>query len=111
MFHAQSTALDVIRELKANLDGKIVIITGATSTEGIGIEIVRALACAKAHLILTTRDVHRAIPVVQQIIKVTNNKQVEVMYCDLTSLQSIRNFVTEFRQRQLPVNILICKSN
>ena len=109
MFHAQSTALDVVREFRTNLNGKRVLITGATSAEGIGIEIVRALASAKAHVIVTAREVNRAMPVVHEIIRTTKNEQVEVMQCDLTSLQSIRNFVTQFRERQLPLNILICK--
>lgn len=109
MLHAQSTALDVIQKCQTNLNGKVVIITGATSAQGIGIEVVRALATTKAHLVLTARDTNRALPVIQEIIKQTGNNKVEVMQCDLTSLQSIRNFVRQFRERQLPVNILICK--
>jgi hypothetical protein len=30
-FHAKSTALEVVKELNANLNGKVVIVTGATS--------------------------------------------------------------------------------
>jgi hypothetical protein len=30
-FHAKSTALEVVKGLKAKLDGKVVIVTGATS--------------------------------------------------------------------------------
>jgi len=30
-FHAKSTALEVVKGLNANLDGKVVIVTGATS--------------------------------------------------------------------------------
>ena len=30
-FHAKTTALEVIKELNSNLDGKIVLITGVTS--------------------------------------------------------------------------------
>jgi NAD(P)-dependent dehydrogenase (short-subunit alcohol dehydrogenase family) len=34
---------------------------------------------------------------------------VEVMECNLTSLESVRNFVAQFRARHLPIKILICK--
>jgi hypothetical protein len=40
-FHGRSTALEVVQELNANLDGKVIIITGATSgkrMEYIGID-------------------------------------------------------------------------
>jgi hypothetical protein len=30
-FHAKSTALEVVKGLNANLNGKVVIVTGATS--------------------------------------------------------------------------------
>jgi hypothetical protein len=30
-FHAKSTALEVVKGLNANLDGKVVLITGASS--------------------------------------------------------------------------------
>ena len=47
--------------------------------------------------------------VVEDIKKTTGNNNVEVMEMDLTSLQSVRNFVSQFRARKLPINILICK--
>ncbi len=34
-FHAKSTALEVVKGLKANLDGKLVLITGGTSGRSI----------------------------------------------------------------------------
>lgn len=88
---------------------QLVIITGATSAQSIGIEVVRVLATTRAHLVLTARGTNQALPVIQEIIKETANNKVEVMQCDLTSLQSIRNFVRQFRERQLPINSLICK--
>jgi NAD(P)-dependent dehydrogenase (short-subunit alcohol dehydrogenase family) len=49
--------------------------------------------------------------VVDDIKKTTGNNKTEVMELDLTSLQSVRNFVNQFRARKLPINILICKSS
>ncbi|CAF1227591.1 unnamed protein product [Rotaria sordida] len=108
IFHAKSTAIEVVKGLNAKLNGKVVIITGATS--GIGVETARALASANAHVIITARDMNKGAQVVEDIKKTTGNNQVEVMELDLTSLQSVRNFVNQFRARKLPINILICNA-
>ncbi|UJR07670.1 hypothetical protein I4U23_011956 [Adineta vaga] len=107
-FHAKSTALEVAKELNVKLDGQIVIITGCTS--GIGVETARALASINAHVIITARDMVKAAQIVEDIKKTTGNKDVEVMECNLTSLESVRNFVSQFRARQLPIKILICNA-
>jgi ABC-type nitrate/sulfonate/bicarbonate transport system ATPase subunit len=38
MFHGKSTALEVVKGLNAKLDGKVVIITGATSGKRIKLD-------------------------------------------------------------------------
>ncbi len=77
--------------------------------QGIGVETARALASANAHIIITARDMNKGSQVVEDIKKTTGNNKVEVMEMDLTSLQSVRDFVAHFRARKLPINILICK--
>lgn len=125
-FHAKSTAMEVVQGLNANLQGKLAIVTGGTSGReelifdillfmlivlGIGVETARALAAAHAHVIITARDMTRGDEVVADLKNSTGNDQVEVMELDLNSLQSVRNFVEQFRARNLPINILICKSS
>ena len=106
-FHAKSTAMEVVQGMNANLQGKLVIVTGGTS--GIGVETARALASAHAHVIITARDMARGAEVVDELKNSTGNDQIEVMELDLNSLQSVRTFVEQFRARNLPINILICK--
>lgn len=106
-FHANSTALEVVRALNIDLAGKVVLITGATS--GIGVETARALASIRAHTIITARDMSKGAEVVEDIKKTTGNNHVEVMQLDLASLQAVRDFVEAFRARQLPLHVLICK--
>ena len=79
------------------------------SLQGIGVETARALASANAHVIITARDVSKGVQVVKDIKKTTGNNNVEVLEMDLNSLQSVRNFVSQFRARKLPINTLICK--
>ena len=106
-FYAKSTAFEVIQGLNSDLKGKVAIITGATS--GIGVETARALASIHAHTIITARDMNKGAQVVDDIKKTTGNNNVEVMQLDLNSLQSVRQFVDDFRSRQLPIHLLICK--
>ncbi|CAF2598086.1 unnamed protein product [Rotaria sp. Silwood2] len=107
-FHAKSTALEVVKGLNANLDKQLVLITGCTS--GIGVETARALATANAHVIITARDMKKGVEVVEDLKKTTGNNKIEVMELDLSSLQSVRDFVDQFRGRNLPINILICNA-
>jgi len=62
-----------------------------------------------AHVIITARDMNKGAQVVQDLKSSTGNDKIEVMELDLNSLQSVRNFVDQFRARNLPINILICK--
>ncbi|CAF2517656.1 unnamed protein product [Rotaria sp. Silwood2] len=107
-FGPRTTALEVVKGFNAKLDRKVVLITGATS--GIGIETARAMASTNAHVFITARDMRKGAQVVEDIKKTTGNNKVEVMELDLTSLKSVRDFVTRFRQRRLPINILICNA-
>jgi WW domain-containing oxidoreductase len=75
---------------------------------GIGIETARALASTNARIFITARDMVKGAHVVDDLKKTTGNQRIEVMELDLTSLNSVRNFVHRFRQRNMPINVLIC---
>lgn len=75
---------------------------------GIGIETARAFATARAHVIITARDMTKGAEVVEDLKKSTSNDHIEVMELDLSSLKAVRNFVQQFRERHLPIHILIC---
>ena len=60
-------------------------------------------------MFITARDVTKGTEVVEELKKSTGNDQIELMELDLSSFQSVRKFVKEYRTRQLPINILICK--
>lgn len=72
---------------------KRVIITGTTS--GIGLETARELANREAHVYMACRDMKKCEQVRDDIILESKNKHVHCMECDLSSFQSIRNFVNE----------------
>ncbi|CAF1651579.1 unnamed protein product [Rotaria magnacalcarata] len=107
-FGPRTTALEIVQGLNMRLDGKAVLITVATSV--LDIETARALATTNAHLTIMALDMARGAQNVEDLKRTTGNKKIEVMELDFTSLKSVRNFVTRFRQRNIPINILICNA-
>ncbi|KAJ6701909.1 RETINOL DEHYDROGENASE [Salix koriyanagi] len=81
------------------------IITGATS--GIGAETARVLAKRGARLVLPARSLKAAEDAKARIISENPDAEIIVMGLDLSSLNSVRNFVSEFESLNLPLNLLI----
>lgn len=73
--------------------GKRVIITGTTS--GIGKETARELAKREAHVYMACRNMKKCAEVRDAIMLESKNKHIYCMECDLSSMDSIRNFVKE----------------
>jgi len=85
--------------------GKVVIITGASS--GIGKQNAYQLAEMGAHVILATRSEQKTLPIVEAIKAKTGNPNVEFSPLDLQHLDSVRTFVENFKNRNLPLHLLI----
>jgi len=102
-FGYRTTALEVSEGV--DLNGKVAIVTGASS--GLGVETARALAQRGAHVILAVRDTNKAQPFLEDIRKTTGNQNIEIGKLDLGSFASIREFAKHFLDRNLPLNILI----
>lgn len=90
---------------KVLADGKIVIVTGSNC--GIGKETVRDLAHRKATIYMVCRDIQKCEEARKEIILETKNRNIFCRECDLSSQQSIRNFVKRFKAEQSRLDILI----
>lgn len=75
------------------IDGRVVIVTGANT--GIGRETALDLATRGAKVYLACRDLSKAEATKQDIVQQSGNVNVFVMSLDLSSLESVRKFVTE----------------
>ncbi|CAB4027532.1 Hypothetical predicted protein, partial [Paramuricea clavata] len=84
---------------------KVAIVTG--SNRGIGYDTAKALCKLGAHVILACRSSVSANLAVEKIKKEIPSAKVEFIQLDLSRLSSIREFVTQFKQRNLPLHILI----
>jgi len=85
---------------------KTTVITGATS--GIGKETALALAKKDHALYLLVRNVVKGEELKQEIITKTGNKNIHVIKCDLSDLQSVREAAAELNNGKLfAINVLI----
>ncbi len=87
------------------MDGKICLITGATS--GIGKEMAIGLAKLGATIFFASRSKERGDKARQEIIVRSGNEKVEFGMCDLASFVSICKFVDEFNKRYEKLHVLV----
>ncbi|XP_059535993.1 dehydrogenase/reductase SDR family member on chromosome X [Myotis daubentonii] len=85
--------------------GRVAIVTGGT--EGIGLATCKRLALLEMHVIIAGNDAAKGREVARRIREETGNQKVEFSYCDLASMRSIREFVLTFKEKKLPLHVLI----
>ena len=74
---------------------------------GIGKETAVDLAKRRARVILACRSKEKAEAAVEEIKKRSGNTDVAFMKLDLSSLESVKTFATEFLQKETRLDILI----
>ncbi|XP_068146887.1 retinol dehydrogenase 13-like isoform X1 [Drosophila tropicalis] len=90
---------------QTNETGRVVIVTGANT--GIGKETTWELARRGATVYMACRDMNKCEEARAEIVKDTQNKYVYCRQCDLSSLDSIRHFIAEFKREQEQLHVLI----
>ena len=91
--------------MSESMRGKVCIITGANS--GIGKATALGLAKLDAHVIMLCRDKSRGEEALTDIINVSGNESIDLLLADLSSQDSIRQFVKEFQMKFDKLHILI----
>ncbi|KAI9149636.1 Oxidoreductase calI [Paramyrothecium foliicola] len=102
---ARPTALQIVQDesLEGKLDGKVIVITGASG--GIGAETAKALFATGATLFVTGRDLKKAESNLSDILK---SDRVSLLEVDTSSFASIRAAATKIlAETNNRVNILI----
>jgi len=96
-----------ISEQKKTLRKGSVIVTGASS--GLGLAAAKALAeTGKWHVIMACRDFLKAERAAKAAGMAKEN--YTIMHLDLASLDSVRQFVDNFRQSGRPLDVLVCNA-
>ncbi len=89
----------------SHMQGKIVLVTGATS--GIGRATARALADRGATVVFTARDRAKADATRQWIVDGTRNPSIEYLLADLSSQEQVLRLAREFGARYSGLDVLI----
>jgi len=87
------------------MDGKVCIVTGANS--GIGRETTLGLAKQGAHVVMLVRDQERGKAAKEYVIEKACSESVDLMLCDLSSMEDIHRFSKEFSEKYNRLHVLI----
>lgn len=71
-----------------DLDGTVVLVTGGNS--GLGLETVRAVAAAGAHVVVTARSEAKATTAIREVTRTVPRASLEPLLLDLADLGSVR---------------------
>ncbi len=86
-------------------DGKICLVTGATS--GIGAAVALQIACLGATVIIVGRNAAKCLSLIRRIKRVTPTANVDFLVGDLSSQSQIRQLAADFAKRYSRLDILI----
>jgi NAD(P)-dependent dehydrogenase (short-subunit alcohol dehydrogenase family) len=89
----------------SEVDGKVCIVTGSNS--GIGKETALGLAQKQAKVVLVVRSPERGNKARAEIVEKSGNHSIDLMICDLSSMESTRRFADEFKAKYDRLDVLI----
>jgi NAD(P)-dependent dehydrogenase (short-subunit alcohol dehydrogenase family) len=91
--------------IDADLTGRTVLVTGATS--GLGRAAALGFAELGARVLLLGRDPQRLARTREEIAGATGNDDVDVVLCDLSSLEEVRRAAAEVRASDPELHVLV----
>lgn len=91
--------------MPGNLDGKVVLVTGATN--GIGLAAARELARMGATTCVVARDHAKGVATAARIREAAGNDRVALFVADLASQAEVRRLAAEVRQRVEGLHVLV----
>lgn len=99
----RTTALDAIPDV--DLTGQTILITGTTA--GIGTETARALALRGAHIVMANRNIVQAEALKNRLLAEKPDAKIDLIACDLSSLQSVQAAANEYKEKQWLLHALV----
>lgn len=89
----------------SEMDGKVVLITGATN--GLGKVVARELAKKRATVVIAGRDPAKTRATANEIEEQTGHPAAEGLVADLSSMAEVSRLATEFQRRYARLDVLI----
>jgi retinol dehydrogenase-12 len=96
---------DAMNATTKDLEGKVLLVTGAT--EGIGKAAAHELACRGATLVLVGRSADKGERVVQEIRARSGNDRIELLLGDLSRIADVRAVADQLRARHDRLDVLV----
>ncbi len=93
------------RPVSANMRGKHIVLTGATS--GIGLAAARELANMGAGLTLVARDQTRGDKLVEELAAETGNTDISLQVADMAQMAQVQQLVARLLEDGRPVDVLV----
>ncbi len=90
--------------MNREMEGKVVMVTGATN--GIGFETAKALAAKGATIVGVGRNPQKCTDVTAQLTRTTGNSKVEFLVADLAVQAQIRQLAQTFKQKYNRLDVL-----
>ena len=87
------------------MDGKVVLVTGATS--GLGLAAAEGFACLGAAVHLLARSDERGERARAEVLTRSGNSDVQVDLCDLSDLEAVRQFAARFGRETASLDVLV----
>ena len=87
------------------MDGKTVLITGASA--GIGLHTAIGLATLGADVVMVGRDERRTAEAASLVKTQTGNPSVSYLIADLSSLHEVRKLASEFKSKHKKLDVLV----
>ena len=88
----------------APIDGKTVVITGATS--GVGLEALKKIILNNVHVFLVARNINKAKDLINSLNK-HNNTKIDIIESDFSLLSDVRKAAEEIKDKTTRIDILI----
>jgi len=105
---SRSTAANILDLYAEHVTGKTAIVTGCTA--GIGKETVLQLLAHGVQVVMACRSAEKMEQFSAEAIASFPEGKLHSLKLDLASLASVRDFCTNFKQLDLPLDILICNA-
>jgi len=91
-----------------DLTGRTALVTGAS--DGVGLEVVRALAAAGAHVIMPVRSRDKGSRAIERIRDSVPDARLELRELDLARLESVRALVAALSAERIPIQLLLANA-
>ncbi len=91
--------------MKPEMQGKVVLVTGATN--GIGKITAQELANKGASVVIVGRSAEKTLATASEIRQKSGNPDVEGLVADLSSLEQVRRLADEFKKKHTRLDVLV----